>query len=163
MAEDSSCTKQFADAGHDGERAGVAQAHAQTVQRGVYDAVLVGERFRTAQDDAVHYDQGHVQTQGLIQVGQVGLQQHLQNRYERRDNNDVARDADLIGNDLLQRGNEDVGEEQYEGYAQSHTDAVGGHGGYCQRGAGTQDQDQDRVFLDKTVGKDAEFALLVFH
>ena len=39
--------------------------------------VFVGKHLRTAQDDAVHHDQGQVEPQGVVQALEIGLDDHL--------------------------------------------------------------------------------------
>ncbi len=102
----------LADEAEHGEREGEAEADTDAVQRTGAGAVLGGEGFRTAEDDAVHHDERDEQAQGLIDSRRIGLHQQLQQRDEGCDDNDVHRDMHLVRNDRRNQGDNHVRQDQ---------------------------------------------------
>src|SRR5699024_4410732 len=138
----------LADGGHQQQGQGVADAHADAVDGGVNDGVLAGEHLGAAQNDAVDDDQGDEHAHGVVQALGKGLHHHLYDGDEAGDDNDVAGQVDLGGDDLAQHRDDDVGHHQHEGEGRAHAERVRDRGGQRQGRAGTQHQAENRVLLD---------------
>ena len=152
-AEDGAAAEELTDAAQQCQGEGETQAHAKAVQHGREHGILRGESLSATQHDAVHHDEGDEQTEGLVDVGHIGLHDELHHRHERGDDHNEAGDAHLVGDEALQQGDEDVRQHQHEGGGQAHRHAVDGTGGRCQGRAAAQQQHQDGVLFDEAFGK----------
>ena len=141
------------DGGHAEQGEGKAETHAETVQRGIEDVILTGKHFGTAEDDAVYHDKRQEDAEALIKALCVGLQQQLHHRNKAGDDDDEAGDANLIGDDIAQERNNDIGAEQYKGGCKAHAQSIENRGGGSDGRAGAQHQNQYGVLFDDTVGK----------
>ena len=143
----------FADGRHRAQRQRKAETHAETVDRGINHTVLVGVHFGSAEDDAVDDDQRQIHTQRLIQLIGICLHDQLNDGHEAGDDRDVARNADRVRNDFPQRGNCHVGKNQNHRRRNAHAERRRDRCGNCQRRAGAEHQNQNRVFLDEALEK----------
>ena len=160
-AEEGAHAQNFPDGAHDNQGQGEAQAHAQAIQRGVQHRVFGGKQLRPAQNDTVDHDQGQIDAQRLIQIWQESLDSHHQHSDEAGDDGDEGGQADFVRNDLAQGGHRHVGADEHEGGGQAHAQAVGGHGGDGQGGAGAQHQTQGGILLEQAIGEDLKFLVHV--
>ena len=136
---------------HDDQHESIADALADAVHRGGTHAVLGGEALRTAEDDAVHDDQGDKHAQRAGQGGNERLEQQIHAGHEAGDDHDVAGDTHFVGNDLAQQGDEDVGEGQDNEHGHAHAQAVEERRGDGHGGAHTQHLHQHRVLCDEAL------------
>ena len=153
IAAERACAERLTDDGHgaDGERK--AKAHARAVNGGIHDAVLARVHLGAAENDAVDDDQRQIDTKGLVQAEGVGLHDQLDHGDKARDDDNVARDAYRIGNDLADGGNSHVGQDQNGGRGNAHAEGRDDRGGDRQRRARAEDEDEDGVLLDETLQK----------
>ena len=152
-AENRAVAEEFPDGPHDDQCPGEARAHAQPVQGGQAHAVFAGEGLGPAQNDAVDDDQRQIDAQRLVDIGQIGLDQHLHDGGEARDNHDVGGQPHLVRDHPAQQGNDDVGADQHEGGRRAHAQPVDRRRRHRQRRAGAQYQAEHRVFLNQALGK----------
>ena len=124
-----------------------------TVKSGANDTILGSVAFGTAQNDTVNDDQGDEQTQALGQSRDKCLQQQVDHGNETSDDDDVAGDTDLAGDDLTQSGDNHVGAGQNDDNCCTHADAVEHGGGDSQQGAHTQQLDQSGVLGNEAFNK----------
>ena len=101
-AEQLAGAQQFPDTAQAGQREGKSHAHAGGADHGFVERVLGGKGFGAAQDQAVHDDQLDKGAQGVVQIQADGLNQVIDQRHEGRDDDDVGRDADLLGDEMAQ-------------------------------------------------------------
>ena len=92
-----------------------------------------------------------------VQRRHIGLHQHLDDRHERGDHDDERRDADLVGNDVLDQRNHKVRHDQHGHRRQPHAHAVFGRSRRTQRGAHAQHQHERRVVLDDAARYNLQF------
>ena len=128
-------------------------AHAESVDSGVEYLVFIGEHFRSAEDDAVDDDERQIDAERRVERGSERLDEHLHHRDEARDQNDIAGDAHLVGNDLAQRGDDDVRAEQDSRRRKTHAEGVPDAGGGGEGRAGAENEHQHGVFLDDALGE----------
>ena len=136
---------------HDDQHESIADALADAVHRGGTHAVLGGEALRTAEDDAVHDDQGDKHAQRAGQGGNERLEQQVHAGHEAGDDHDIAGDTHFVGNDLAQQGDKDVGEGQDNEHGHAHAQAVEERRGDGHGGAHTQHLHQHRVLCDEAL------------
>ena len=132
---------------------GKTESHAETVKSGIEDIILAGKHLRTPQDDAVYNNQRQKDAEALIKALRICLQQKLHHRNKAGNDDDEAGNAHLIGNDVAQERDNDIGAEQYKGGCHSHAQSIENRGGGSDGRAGTQHQNQYGVLFDNTVGK----------
>ena len=143
--------QQLAEHAHDDQDDGIADALADAVHRGSAHRVLGGKGLGTAQDDAVHHDQGDEHAQGVGQGGNERLEQQVHAGNEAGDNHDEAGDTDLIGDDLAQQRDENVGKGQDDQHGHAHAQAVEERRGDGHGGAHTQQLHQHGVLGDQAL------------
>ena len=139
--------------GHAEQSEGEAQAHAQTIEGGINDIILAGKHLGTAEDDAVYHDKRQEDAEALVEALHIGLEQQLHHRNKAGDDDDEAGNANLIGDDIAQQGDNDIGAQQYKGGRQTHAQRIEDRGGGSDGGAGAQHQNQNGVLLDDTIGE----------
>ena len=158
-AKELACAEDLADAAKQCEGDGEAEADADAVEDALHRAVLGCKGFGTTKDDAVHDDEGDEQTEGLIDLGRVGLHEHLQGSDEGGNHDDVRGDAHLIGDEALDARDDEVGEDEDSHRGQTHRHTIHGAGGGSQRGAHTEEKDEGGVLLEDAVPQNRQ----VFH
>ena len=138
---------------HAEERKGEADAHAKAIQcRGDY-VVFVCEHLGAAEDDAVYDDERQEYAERAVKRRGICLDQELDDGHKRRNDNDIARDADGVRDHLFEQRDYDVGADQNNGSRKAHAKPIDRHGGDRKGRTGTEDQHQNRVFFDNTIGQ----------
>ena len=150
-AAEGAAAQELTDDAHSQQDPGVADALEDAVKERGNHAVLVGESLRTAQDDAVHHDQGDEHAQRVGQIRQECLNRQVHAGHEAGDHHDEHGDTDLIRDDLPHSGNNDVGQGQDDGNRHTHADAVEERGGDGHGRAHAQHLNQNGVLRQHTV------------
>ena len=114
MPEEAASAQQLTHNTHQCQCPGKAQAHEESIEERLTHVVLRSESFGAAQHNAVHHDQGDEETQAVIQCRQIGLHHHLHDGDKGGDDNNEGRDAHLVGDDALQKRNNDVRHHQHK-------------------------------------------------
>ena len=81
------------------------------------------------------------------------MDQQVDHAHEGGDDDDVAGDTHLVGDDVFQRRDEHVGHQQHEGRGRAHAQGVGHRGGDGERRTAAQHQNQGGVFFEETFGQ----------
>ena len=150
-AKEATRAEEFAHHTQKRQRPGEAETHEEAVESGMSDTILRGKGFGTAEDNAVHHDEGDEEAEGLIHIGHKGLHNHLDDGDEGGDNDDEGRNTHLVGDDALKERDDDIRHQEHKGRGKTHHHAVDGRGGGGQRGAHAEDEHPCGVFFDKTV------------
>ena len=77
QAEDGAAAEELAHAAQHGQGQGEAQAHAGSIENRRPHGVLRGKSLSTTEHDAVHHDERDEESEGLVDVGYVGLHDQL--------------------------------------------------------------------------------------
>lgn len=81
------------------------------------------------------------------------MQKHFNNRYERRNYNNISRHTNAVRNNLAQCRNHHIAHYKHGGGGKPHADAVYGRGGNRQGGAHAEHQHKGGIFGDNAVFK----------
>ena len=125
-AEDGACAEEFTHSTEAGESKGETETDADAVEDGGDGTVLGCKGFGTAKDDAVHHDEGDEESEALVNVGSVCLNEHLEHRDEAGDDYNISRDAHGIGDEFLDECNDEVAEDEHAHGGETHRHAVDG-------------------------------------
>ena len=107
--------------------------------------MLACEHFGSAEDYTVYNDEREISAERREQVGQVCVHQHLDNRNEPRNYDDVGGNAHLIGNNLAERGDRHVGADENYCRRNTHAERTGYRVGDGEGRAGSENQHEYRV------------------
>ena len=101
---------------------------------GIQEQVLVGKRLGTAEHDAVDDNQRDEDAQTGGERRHEALDEKVHHTHEGGDDDDITRDAHLVGNHILQERDDDVGHQEHKRGGGAHTDGVVHRSGDRQRG-----------------------------
>jgi hypothetical protein len=113
--------------------------------------VLRGKGFGATQDGAVHDDQGDEQAEHLVQIVQPGIESEIDERHQRRDQDDEDRDAHLRTDQRADRRHQNIGRDQHRRGRQPHAEAVGAAGGDGHRRTEGEHLGEDDVLQPEAV------------
>ena len=99
-----------------------ADTHSKSVKCGIKGTVLSCEHFRSAKNDTVYNDKRQPNAEKVVNRLNKCVQQHLNKRNKRRNNDDVAGDTHGVGNNLAKERDYNVGAEEYDGSRKAHRD-----------------------------------------
>lgn len=84
------------------------ESDANTVEERCYRIVLASETFSTTENDTVYHDERDKETETLVEVRHVSLDDHLKDCHERRNDYDENRYAHHVRCELLDARDDDV-------------------------------------------------------
>ena len=149
--EERTSTNELAHHAEESQREREAESDAQPVEDAGQGRVLAGKGFSTPQDDAVHHDEWDEDAEALVDVGQIGLHDELQDGDEGGDDHHEHRYAHFVGREVLDAGYDEVGADEHRHRCHTHRQSVEGRGGRCQGGAHAEEKHERRVLLDDSV------------
>ena len=121
------------------------------------DRLLSGYRFGAPEDDAVHHDQRNKEPERGVERRDERLHEHLHDGHEASDDDDEARDAHGIGDEVLDERDGGVGADEYEHRRQAHRHTIERRRGGRQRGTHPEEERKGRVLRRDAVAKDIEW------
>ena len=107
-----------------GQCAGKTDALRQTIDNGSQRRILIGKRLRTAQNDAVHDNQRDKHTQRVGQRRDKRLEQKIHTGNKTGNDHNECRNTYLVGNNIAQQRNNQIGAHQHQCCTNTHTNAI---------------------------------------
>ncbi len=135
------------------ERKREAEAHPEPVRDGRGRPVLARERFRAAENDAVHDNEREENPQSRLQFREIRRHDKLHERDEGRDDDDENRDPHLVRHKAFDKRNDEVGKHEDEGRGQPHADGFFYGRGCGEGGTHAENNDEDGIFLEQAFEK----------
>ena len=121
------------------------------------DRLLSCDGFGTPEDDAVHHNQRDEEAERGVERRDERLHEHLHDGHEACDDDDEARDAHCIGDEVLDERDGGVGADEYEHRRQPHSHPIERRRGGRQRGTHPEEERKGRVLRRDAVAKDIEW------
>ena len=143
-AKNGATSENFTENSNQGKTDGKAKSYAYAIKGGIERVVLACEGFRASEDDTVYHNERYEQTEGFVDVGRVCREHKLYYGYER---SDLYGYVNHVGRDVLDAGDDDVGEEEHCHGGKSHHHAVHRACGGGKGRAHTEHQYEGRILL----------------
>ena len=144
------CAENLSYGSHKNESEEEAYAHTDTVECGIDNAVLSREHFCSAENDTVNNDKCKIYAEHIVDSREVCVEKHLYCSNECRDDYDIARNSNGVGNNLAECGDNHVRADENYGSRKSHGER-GDHGGSCREsGTSTEDKNENGVLHNDT-------------
>ena len=89
------------------------------------------------------------------------MDDHFHDGDESSNDHDIAGDADVIGDDLAEQGDQHVGADQHRKCGQTHAQRTCHVSGSGKGGTGSQNENENGVLLDDTLQEDGQ--IIIFH
>jgi hypothetical protein len=133
-------------------------AHPDAVEQRLQRRILVGEGLDARQHDAVGDDQRDEDAEHQVQLVQLGVEQQINHRHQRSDDQDEHRDTNFVRDEVSQRSDRDIGDRHDDDRRQRKHDAVDQIGGHGKQRTKAEDLHQARVLVPEPIGANlAEF------